>query len=241
MSAPYREPLSDTRLPPRTMASGSTRPERTSPDLFPHPGPSSRLRPQPSLNSLSGSLRNVPSTTSLRTLDRRQLSPATTTAMGASDLPGPNEGISRMMILNRARSSKRSVFLSDQEVPQGHQMAPHVIRRLEDYFLKDSDPSIAVVEHLASNLGVETSDIHVGCSLQVLYVNYCTNCAGLVSPPSRAREDEYEPPKPQNHRKPALSLARWRPHDSPRPSSQTPRDLPIQGHPSRRPTVVDRV
>ncbi|KAK3295519.1 uncharacterized protein B0H64DRAFT_459852 [Chaetomium fimeti] len=31
---------------------------------------------------------------------------------------------------------------------------------LEDYFLKDPEPNIAVVEHLASNLGVETADIH---------------------------------------------------------------------------------
>lgn len=166
VSVPYREPLADSRLPPRVVGAVGSRPDYPSLDLYSHPGPSSRPKPQPSMTSLPSSLRNVPSAASLHTL--RQLSPLALTGAGGNDLPGPKEGISRTIILNRSRSSKKSVFQADQEVPQGHQMAPHVIRRLEDYFQKDSDPSIAVVEHLASNLGVETSDIHVGF------------CAGVV-------------------------------------------------------------
>ncbi|KAK4238566.1 hypothetical protein C8A03DRAFT_14968 [Achaetomium macrosporum] len=153
VSAPYRDPAADFRLSPHI--------ESASPEMFSHPSVGSRLRLQPSMASLGGSLRNVPSTTSLGTLERRQLGPLTLSAGFSNDFAAPGEGISRTMILNRARSSKKSVFLSGQDVPQGQQMAPHVIRRLEDYFQKDSDPSIAVVEHLASNLGVETSDIHV--------------------------------------------------------------------------------
>ncbi|KAG7290960.1 hypothetical protein NEMBOFW57_000966 [Staphylotrichum longicolle] len=158
VSAPYREPLANSRLPPRMVAAVGSGPDYSSPDLYSHPGPSSRPKPQPSMTSLPSSLRNVPSAASLHTL--RQLGPLALTGAGGNDLPGPKEGISRTIILNRSRSSKKSVFQADQDVPQGHQMAPHVIRRLEDYFQKDSDPSIAVVEHLASNLGVETSDIH---------------------------------------------------------------------------------
>ncbi|KAK4149836.1 hypothetical protein C8A00DRAFT_18537 [Chaetomidium leptoderma] len=157
VSAPYREPMADARLPPRIGNSVGSRMEYVSPDLFSPTGP----RPQPSLGSLRGSLRNVPSTTSLRTLDRRQPNPLALTSTVSNDLPVSSEGISRTMILNRTRTSKKSTFQSHQDVPQGQQMAPHVIRRLEDYYHKDSDPSIAVVEHLASNLGVETSDIHV--------------------------------------------------------------------------------
>ncbi|KAL2137331.1 hypothetical protein VTI74DRAFT_3271 [Chaetomium olivicolor] len=156
---PYHNPPTDLRLPLRMVTSVGGRPDHMSSDFFSPPGPSPGPRPQPSLSSVRDSLRNVPSTTSLRTLDRRQLSPLSPAV--SNDFPTPSEGISRTMIINRTRSSKRSVFSSDQDVPQGQQMAPHVVRRLEDYFQKDSDPSVGVIEHLASNLGVETSDVHV--------------------------------------------------------------------------------
>jgi hypothetical protein len=159
-SAPYRDPYADSRLHTRIGASVGSRPDHSAPGSFSSPGPSLRPRPQPSMGSLRSSLRNVPSTTSLRTLDRHHVNPGGLTGVG-NDLPAPAEGISRTMILNRTRTSKKSVFQSDQDVPRGQQMAPHVIRRLEDYFQKDSEPSVAIVEHLASNLGVETSDIHV--------------------------------------------------------------------------------
>jgi hypothetical protein len=156
VSAPYRESHADPRIPPRIGASvGSD----ATPDSFSYHGQSSRLRPQPSLNSLGGSLRNVPSSTSLRTLDRRHYNP-------------PVEGISRTMILNQSRTSKKSVFQSNQDVPRGQQMAPHVVRRLEDWFLKDPEPNIAVVEHLASNFGVETADIHVSLNVDPV-CHYC--------------------------------------------------------------------
>jgi len=157
VTVPYRESRLDPRLLPRTLASAGPQPEHTASDMFSPLGQSSRPRPQQSLGSPAGSLRNVPSTTSLRTLDRLHHSP-----LGpGNDPPTPAEGISRTMILNRSRTSKKSVFQTDRDVPRGQQMAPHVIRRLEDYFQQDPEPSIAVVEHFASNLGVATSDIHV--------------------------------------------------------------------------------
>lgn len=158
-SVPYREPAAASRFPLRAGPSVGVQPEHPSPDSFSPPGPSSRPSFQQPAGSLAGSLRNAPSTASLGSLARYQLGPRTLSS------PMPGEGISRTMILNQSRSSKKSVFLSDQDVPEGHQMAPHVVRRLEDYFQKDPDPSIAVVEHLASNLGVETSDIHVSAIL----------------------------------------------------------------------------
>jgi hypothetical protein len=157
ISTPYWDPAADFRPSPHV--------DRTSSERSSQPSLGSRLRLQSSMASLGGSLRNMPSTTSLGTLERRQLGPPTQSGGTANDFAAPTEGISRRMILNQSRTSKKSVFLSGQDVPRGQEMAPHVIRRLEDYFQKDSDPSIAVVEHLASNLGVETSDVHVSsCS-----------------------------------------------------------------------------
>jgi hypothetical protein len=137
ISTPYWDPAADFRPSPHV--------DRTSSERSSQPSLGSRLRLQSSMASLGGSLTQSGGT--------------------ANDFAAPTEGISRRMILNQSRTSKKSVFLSGQDVPRGQEMAPHVIRRLEDYFQKDSDPSIAVVEHLASNLGVETSDVHVSsCS-----------------------------------------------------------------------------
>lgn len=138
-------------VPVRTGTSVSTAPECSPQDAFASPGQSQRPVAHP-----SSSLRNVASHASLATQDG-QHPPSRTLSTSTA----PVEGITRAMIMNKSRTSKKSVFLSDQ-VPEGQPMAPHVVRRLEDYFQKDPEPSIAVVEHLASNLGVETADIHVG-------------------------------------------------------------------------------
>ncbi|KAL2164082.1 hypothetical protein VTH06DRAFT_3296 [Thermothelomyces fergusii] len=126
-----------------------------------HPVPNASSPPEPRLDStsgnLSGALRDATSTDSLRTVDRLQHD-----GHGPrNDLPFPADGISTRMILNQTPTSKESVFQSDQPAPEGHQMAPHIVRCLEEYFQEDPEPNIAVVEHMASNLGVEPSDIHV--------------------------------------------------------------------------------
>jgi hypothetical protein len=156
-SAPHQERPSNLRLPLRTGAPGGSRPERPSPNLFSTPGPSK----QPT--SQASSLRNVSSTASLgtlNTLERQQPAPRALSAAASSGPPTPSTGIARTAILNRSRS-KKSIYLSDQHVPEGQPMAPHVVRLLEDYFQRDPDPSIAVLEHLASHLGVEMSDAQV--------------------------------------------------------------------------------
>ncbi|KAH6624259.1 hypothetical protein B0J18DRAFT_465496 [Chaetomium sp. MPI-SDFR-AT-0129] len=156
--APY--PQINHRLPPRVRPLTGNQFDSSAPDAYPSSGSSSRPRPQPSVASLGGSLRNVASTTSLRTIDRRYHNSLGIGAGGGGDFPSPSEGISRTMILNQTRTSKKSLFQPDQDVPRGQQMAPHVVGRLEDYFQKDPEPSVAIIEHLASNLGVETADIH---------------------------------------------------------------------------------
>ncbi|KAK4176073.1 pah7 homeobox protein encoded by the pah7 protein [Triangularia setosa] len=112
--------------------------------------PPEPLAPQPSSSSLFASLRNMGSAISLTTPQSR---PAST-----HHTPEP---ITRTMIINRSKSSKRSIFSPDQQVPEGQQMAKHVLLRLEEYFHRDPEPNLAVLEHLASHLGVETNDIRI--------------------------------------------------------------------------------
>ncbi|KAK1756259.1 hypothetical protein QBC47DRAFT_298386 [Echria macrotheca] len=71
------------------------------------------------------------------------------------------EGIARTAVLNQSKSSVRSTFARDENVPEGLPLSPHVIKRLEVYFQRDPEPSVAWIEVMASNLGVETSDIHL--------------------------------------------------------------------------------
>lgn len=71
------------------------------------------------------------------------------------------ESMARTMVLNQSKSSRKTVFAPDENVPEGLPLSQHVVRRLEGYFQQDPEPSVAWIEILASNLGVETSDIHV--------------------------------------------------------------------------------
>ncbi|KAK4198144.1 pah7 homeobox protein encoded by the pah7 protein [Triangularia verruculosa] len=122
------------------------------------PVPSQKtLAAQPSSSSLFASLRNMGSTISL---GGHQSRPASLSGAHASAHHG-SEPITRTMIINRSKSSKRSIFTPDQEVPEGQQMAKHVVGRLEEYFHRNPDPNLSVIEHLASHFGVETNDIKV--------------------------------------------------------------------------------
>ncbi|KAK0645859.1 hypothetical protein B0T16DRAFT_428842 [Cercophora newfieldiana] len=83
-------------------------------------------------------------------------------------IPGGGEGItplsdtiSRTTILNQSKSSIRTNFAPEHDVPEGPQLAQHVVRRLEKYFQKDPEPNMALTEVIASNLGVEVSDINL--------------------------------------------------------------------------------
>lgn len=189
----------NSRVLPRAESCGL---EYTSPDS---PLPVSSAVPafQQPMAPLAGSLRNVASAASLGSLRRPQPTVRAFSAATGGDIHPPSEGISRTMIINQSRSSKKSVFGSDQDVPQGQLMAPHVIRRLEDYFQKDSDPSVGIVEHLASNLGVETTDIHVSPQDRINTRKAPANESDLVPSPPRARANDVPPPESPDRRQPA--------------------------------------
>lgn len=70
-----------------------------------------------------------------------------------------NEVITRQMILNQQRSSRRDVLVARENMPTRPDLAQHVQTRLEEYFQEDPTPTVGVMEFLASNLGIETADI----------------------------------------------------------------------------------
>ncbi|KAK8027580.1 rhodanese-like protein [Apiospora marii] len=81
----------------------------------------------------------------------------------ASTLPRTtsSDAITRTMILNQARSSRKTYITSGDNIPDRPRLAPHVEGRLENYFQEDPAPTVAVKEFLASNLGIETTDIDI--------------------------------------------------------------------------------
>ncbi|KAK0673914.1 pah7 homeobox protein encoded by the pah7 protein [Cercophora samala] len=132
-------------------------------DSMPLP-PSQILAPQPSSSSLFASLRNMGSAISLSGQQSRPASLSgahPTSPLHHHHHNNNTPDITRTMILNRSKSSKRSTFSPDEEIPEGQQMAKHVLLRLEEYFHRDPEPNLAVLEHLASHLGVETNDIKI--------------------------------------------------------------------------------
>ncbi len=73
-----------------------------------------------------------------------------------------NSPTPRMPIMNAQRNSRRSYLAPGEALPARPRLAPHVQSRLEEYFIDNPDPTLAVMEFLASNLGIETTDIKVG-------------------------------------------------------------------------------
>ncbi len=92
-------------------------------------------------------------------LHRQQTAPPVLPGIVGNSEP-LGEAITRTMILNQSRSSRRTVFTS-ANVPEGPALANHVVKRLEEYFQKEKEPNVAVTEFLASNLGVETEDVRL--------------------------------------------------------------------------------
>ncbi|KAK5663928.1 hypothetical protein OQA88_139 [Cercophora sp. LCS_1] len=131
---------------------------RGQPSPLAHVGPGSSLVTQLSSTSLASQHRNTPSPTATH---RPPFSHRPTPG-GMSESNTPlNEAIARTTILNHSKSSMRSTFPQNDSVPEGLPLSTHVLKRLEGYFQQDPEPSIAWIEVLASNLGVETSDIHL--------------------------------------------------------------------------------
>lgn len=150
----------DPWLPLHSEASSGSRPE------YPFSGPATTTGPSSrpvahEAASVPASLRNVGSTTSLGMLQRQQSAPPTLPGSVDNDSSIPGEPITRTMIINQSRNSKKSTFTPNQSIPESPHFAHHVIKRLEEYFQKEREPNMAVTEFLASNLGVESSDIHI--------------------------------------------------------------------------------
>lgn len=71
------------------------------------------------------------------------------------------DDISMQPILNQSRGATTAVFALGDSLPSRPALAPHIQRRLEEYFQGDDKPTVAITEFLASNLGIETKDIDV--------------------------------------------------------------------------------
>jgi len=107
-----------------------------------------------------------PSMTSLASPTVSQMTPACHLTPGAPENVVPlGETMARTAVLNRSKSSVRTTFPHDEQVPEGQTLSQHVVKRLEGYFQQDPEPTVAWIEVLASNLGVETSDVHVSLNL----------------------------------------------------------------------------
>ena len=74
-----------------------------------------------------------------------------------------DESITRVAILNQQRSSRRTIFAREEDIPDGPALAQHIVDRLEEYYRQEPNPSVAATEFYASNLGCETRDIDVSC------------------------------------------------------------------------------
>lgn len=89
-------------------------------------------------------------------LVRQQTAPPTLLNRSVS-----HDNFSRTPIMNQQRDSRRTHLTSRDQLPSRPPLAPHVQSRLEEYFLDNPSPTVAVKEFLASNLGIETTDIDV--------------------------------------------------------------------------------
>lgn len=69
--------------------------------------------------------------------------------------------IVRQPLINQSRSSKRTIFSSEEGIPERPRLASHIIERLQTYYEKDPHPSDGTTEYYASHLGIEASDVKV--------------------------------------------------------------------------------
>ncbi|KAK0629742.1 hypothetical protein B0T17DRAFT_589438 [Bombardia bombarda] len=149
---------SGVRRPAGSGISAGNRTERFQSDAI---IPSSSLLRQPSFASLPTSLRNVNSATPLDMHDRQETGRPSLPVTTDHNTQPSSEIIPPGLVVNRYRSTRRMTFMSDYSIPDEEPLASHVVKRLEELFQKDPEPTLAFTELLASNFGVETSDIHL--------------------------------------------------------------------------------
>ncbi|PTB61465.1 hypothetical protein BBK36DRAFT_1089962, partial [Trichoderma citrinoviride] len=101
-----------------------------------------------------------PSSRQLAPLPRSMSSSFPATHPNPSSLStGTTPVISRQMILNQQQSQRRTTF-GGTDVPQPQSFAPHVEKRLEEYYQNRPFPNDGESAFLASNLGIEP--FHLG-------------------------------------------------------------------------------
>ncbi|KAI9167405.1 hypothetical protein HJFPF1_03532 [Paramyrothecium foliicola] len=105
--------------------------------------------PTPPENILSRPMQPVDSHLPLSSPHRNQ----------ASSLLQTKNTISRRIILNQQQSQRRTTLSDD--VPEPKRFAPHIEKRLEEYYQHESHPSDAQRAFFASNLGVDTFHLEV--------------------------------------------------------------------------------
>ncbi|KAL7626210.1 hypothetical protein AAE478_002980 [Parahypoxylon ruwenzoriense] len=67
--------------------------------------------------------------------------------------------ISQQLAMNKPRGAKKTFVNPPDDPVDQPDLLPHVHARLEEYFQSNPQPTVAVKEFLASNLGIETADI----------------------------------------------------------------------------------
>ncbi|KAH6654620.1 hypothetical protein BKA67DRAFT_284423 [Truncatella angustata] len=93
---------------------------------------------------------------SIEGFSRRRTAPASEITTATS-----SESISNQMIMNQSKDSRRTISTSSRRARTRPDLAPHVQSRLELYFQDNPSPTVGITEFLASNLGVETTDINL--------------------------------------------------------------------------------
>lgn len=126
---------------------------QTSMSMYPEHMSSQTLTRVPLGNPENSSIKSSRSMASFRTAPLSAV-------MGLGE-PALEGGIIRKPLLNQSRNSKRTIFESDNDVPEGPALATHVVARLEDYYQKDPHPSDGTTEYFASHLGIEATDVKI--------------------------------------------------------------------------------
>ncbi|KAM7223589.1 hypothetical protein V8F06_001063 [Rhypophila decipiens] len=176
----HEAPAENMIPPPVSAPAPETSQAIQSPIPVPNPTPGS----QPSAPVLPAPLRSMESTTSLQFSEASSTAPPTPSASTSQPIP-------RTMIPNRTRSSMKMTFDPSREVAEGPQLARHVVTRLEEFFDKDPNPDVNFTEYLASNLGVESSDVHLWFHHRREQEKMTSNLRGLrvaeIAPESKSK------------------------------------------------------
>lgn len=87
--------------------------------------------------------------------------PLRSATVGSSSRMSFSDTPSGATLLSHPKSAINPSFDRDDHVTDGSSLSKHVVKRLEGYFLQNPEPTTTWIEVLSSNLGVDTTDVHV--------------------------------------------------------------------------------